>query len=159
MTRHTQQYGQDCLVCHDGVDRLHAFNHQAVFALDGKHASLQCADCHKNGQFRGTSARCDNCHKEPGLHAGFFGTRCEYCHTSSAWRPAPLRAHTFPLDHGGKGEVTCKTCHPATYGAYRCDTCHEHAVESTARSHARLNLTPTELAQCTQCHLDGKVKK
>jgi hypothetical protein len=159
MTKHIQQYGQDCLVCHDGVDRLHGFDHQVVFPLDGKHGGLQCTDCHKNNQFRGTPARCDGCHKEPALHAGFFGTRCDYCHTSSAWRPAPLKAHTFPLDHGGKGEVSCKTCHATTYAQNRCDTCHEHDAEPTARSHARLNLSPAELAQCTQCHLDGKVKK
>lgn len=159
MTRHIQQYGRDCLLCHDGIDRLHDFDHQQVFALTGKHAGLQCTDCHKNNQYRNTPARCDGCHKEPALHAGFFGTRCDYCHSNRGWRPAPLQAHTFPLDHGGKGEVDCKTCHAASYGQNRCDSCHEHAADVTVRSHARLNLSPAELARCTACHLDGKVKR
>jgi hypothetical protein len=157
--KHTQQYGQDCLVCHDGADRLHGFNHQKVFALTGKHAAIQCTDCHQNNQYRGTSPRCAACHKEPDIHAGFFGQRCDYCHTSQAWRPALFKSHTFPLDHGGKGEVDCKTCHPASYATNRCDTCHEHAADATARSHANLNLSPAELANCLKCHLDGKVKK
>ncbi len=159
MAKHTQQYGKDCLLCHDGVDRLHHFDHQQVFALTGKHAGLQCTDCHKNNQYRNTPARCDSCHKEPTLHAGFFGTRCDYCHSNRGWRPAPLQAHTFPLDHGGKGEVSCTTCHLASYGQNRCDTCHEHAADVTARSHASLNLAPAELDRCVQCHLDGKVKR
>ncbi len=160
MDKHVQQYGTQCLVCHDGVDRLHGFDHMVVFPLDGKHANLQCADCHKNNQFRGTDAKCVACHEEPAIHAGFFGTRCEYCHTDQAWRPAPLREHTFPLDHGGNGsEVACKTCHPSTYSEYPCEACHEHAPDKIAQSHASLNLPPDQLADCLHCHLDGKVKK
>jgi len=160
MNNHIKQYGTDCLVCHDGVDRLHGFDHQVVFPLNGKHADVKCADCHQNNQFRGTSPSCATCHKEPAIHAGFFGTRCDYCHTSQAWRPAPLRAHTFPLDHGGNGkEIACQTCHPATYSQYPCEACHEHAPETIAKSHASLNLPPDQLANCLHCHLDGKVTK
>jgi hypothetical protein len=158
MQKHVQLYGSDCLACHDGVDRLHGFDHQVVFPLKDKH-NLQCDSCHKNKQFRGTSPSCAACHQEPAIHAGFFGQRCDYCHTLQGWRPALFKSHTFPLDHGGKGEVDCKTCHTTSYAANRCDTCHEHAADLTARSHAKLNLTPVELANCIQCHLDGKVKK
>ena len=155
MQKHTSLYGGGCLTCHDGVDRLHGFTHQAVFPLEGKH-NLACERCHANQQFHGTSPRCASCHQEPAIHTGYFGARCDYCHTNQAWRPALLRAHTFPLDHGGKGEVTCQTCHPASYAANRCDTCHEHAADTIARSHARLNLSPEKLASCLDCHLDGK---
>ena len=103
--------------------------------------------------------QCAACHQEPAIHAGFFGTRCDYCHTIQGWRPAPLHAHTFPLDHGGKGEVACQTCHPTAYAAYRCDTCHEHAWDSMVQSHAPLHLSATDLADCIHCHLDGKVKQ
>jgi hypothetical protein len=165
---HIQQYGTACLACHDGVDRLHAFNHQVTFPLTGKHASLTCAGCHKNGSYRGASPQCAGCHQEPDLHAGFFGTRCDYCHTDQAWRPAPLHAHTFPLDHGGSpkassgtpgagSEVACQTCHPARYAAYTCDSC--HAPADMPGRHASLKLSATELANCIHCHLNGMVQR
>ncbi len=159
MQQHLADFGPACIACHDGVDRLHGFTHQAVFPLNGAHASLQCADCHANGRFRNTPITCVGCHQEPPIHAGFFGQKCEYCHTTTAWHPALLIEHTFPLDHGGKGEVACATCHTDKYTAYTCYSCHDHQPQEITASHAKLNLSPERLAACTDCHLNGQVNR
>ena len=111
MAAHEQQFGSDCLACHDGVDRMHNFDHTQFFALDGHHAEIECVACHTNQQFAGTPSACASCHEEPSIHAGVFGVQCENCHSTTAWAPASLKFHTFPLDHGGEGMIACQTCH------------------------------------------------
>ena len=157
---HMQTFGKNCLGCHDGVDRMSNFDHAKFFLLDGKHAALACTVCHAGQQFVGTKGQCNACHKEPLIHAGFFGLKCEYCHTSDAWRPALLHLHNFPLDHGGKGEVDCKVCHTGSYAQNTCYSCHDHQVEAIRTSHAKVSLPKdVTLEQCTACHLNGKVNK
>ncbi len=166
MTQHLQKYGPDCLQCHDGKDRMMPFNHANFFVLDGKHAQLDCAQCHANQKFKGTPTACASCHQEPKVHAGFFGLNCQDCHTSDAWRPAPLRVHTFPLDHGGKGEVACQTCHPNSYTEYTCYTCHtgsasqvDHPQDEIKASHTRAGIALADLPKCDACHALGTVDK
>ncbi len=159
MQQHLAMFGPQCMTCHDGVDRLHGFTHQAAFPLTGAHASLQCDACHTNRHFRNTPVACASCHQEPQIHAGFFGQRCDYCHTTTAWQPALLIEHTFPLDHGGQGEVPCASCHSGKYTDYTCYACHAHQPQEITTSHAPLNLTPERLAVCTDCHLNGKVNR
>jgi hypothetical protein len=160
MAKHIEQYGPACLACHDGKDRLHGFSHEVNFPLTGKHASLTCVECHKDGQFRNTPATCAGCHKESTLHTGVFGQRCDYCHSTRAWQPAPLQSHTFPLAHGAKQESDCKTCHTSGgYQQYTCYTCHDHTSQGIASSHAKLDLTPEKLTACADCHKNGKINQ
>jgi hypothetical protein len=159
MPQHQTQFGSDCITCHDGVDRMHGFDHQALFPLEGRHAELTCETCHAEKRFRGTPALCADCHSEPDIHAGSFGLRCQYCHTSDAWQPALLRLHTFPLDHGGKGELDCQTCHGETYPQISCSLCHEHDEKVVASQHASLKLSTQQLADCLACHADGQTHR
>ncbi len=156
MAGHTEKYGPACQDCHDGVDRMRNFDHARLFPLDGRHAEIGCQDCHAGFKFRGTPRACVECHAEPQIHAGFFGLKCESCHTTQAWTPAFLRFHNFPLDHGSQGQVSCQTCHPSNYVEYTCYGCHEHQPDPMATQHARLDLTPAELLACARCHPDGK---
>lgn len=158
MTDHTQQFGPKCLVCHDGVDRLSNFQHASFFPLEGKHASLQCVDCHANQAFRGTPSECSQCHQEPEIHAGVFGLKCYYCHTSEAWSPASLLQHGFPLNHGlidGSALSRCDTCHATNYIDYTCYNCHDHQVEEITQSHLTAGITEQDLPACAKCHPDG----
>ena len=160
LTVHMKTFGNNCLDCHDGADRMGNFKHNDIFVLDGKHAALVCGQCHADQKYAGTPRQCLACHKEPDIHKGFFGLKCEYCHTTDAWRPALLHQHNFPLDHGGKGEVDCKTCHTASYAQYTCYGCHDHQAAPIQTSHARVSMPKdVVLDQCAACHLDGKVKK
>jgi hypothetical protein len=155
MREHQEQFGAACLDCHDGVDRLSNFDHAQVFPLDGAHAEIDCADCHKEKVFRGTPQECSGCHAEPEIHAGVFGLQCQFCHTTQAWTPAKLQQHGFPLDHAGQGEVNCTTCHPGTYVEYTCYGCHEHQPEQIQEKHLEVGVTLEELPACVQCHPNG----
>ena len=158
MTEHVGQFTAQCLVCHDGVDRLSNFQHANFFPLDGKHAALQCADCHANKVFRGTPSECSQCHPEPQIHAGVFGLKCNYCHTSSAWSPASLQEHGFPLNHGLKDMTTqpqCDTCHGTNYVEYTCYNCHDHQLDEITKSHLAAGISQGDIPNCARCHPDG----
>lgn len=155
---HIQQFGAECMVCHDGVDRLSNFQHANFFPLDGLHASIQCTDCHFNQVYRGTPTECWQCHPEPEIHAGIFGLKCDYCHDASVWSPASLRQHVFPLLHGEESQQTqlqCDTCHGNNYVDYTCFNCHDHQAAEIEKSHREAGITAQELPACAKCHPDG----
>jgi hypothetical protein len=158
MTEHQDLFGTDCLVCHDGVDRLGNFSHNAIFPLDGKHAEIQCDDCHANKVFRNTPVNCVDCHPEPELHAGLFGVECNLCHGTEDWSPAQLKNHNFPLDHGLTPPGTlskCDVCHPTSYIEYTCYTCHEHQVDEIRLKHLEEGINEQDLPKCVECHPTG----
>jgi hypothetical protein len=155
MQSHQEQFGRDCLGCHDGVDRMANFDHASVFLLDGAHIALQCRDCHSD-DFIGTSSACVSCHAEPEIHAGFFGLECQNCHTTQAWSPALLKSHAFPLDHGSAAPLSCQTCHPARYTEYTCYRCHEHQPAEILEEHLDEGISQAELPDCTRCHPTGR---
>ena len=160
MTDHLQQFGSDCMVCHDGVDRLSNFDHANFFPLDGKHESIQCADCHIDNVFRGTPTECWQCHEEPEIHAGVFGLKCSYCHGTEAWSPANLQHHSFPINHGLEEQnlqLQCDTCHGANYIDYTCYQCHEHQPDEILKKHLEEGITEEQLPACVDCHPAGSV--
>ncbi|TLN00223.1 hypothetical protein FDZ74_16870, partial [bacterium] len=120
MSQHEATFGSDCTACHDGVDRMVNFDHASVFPLQGRHAALECLDCHQAQNFSAAQAACASCHQEPEIHAGYFGLNCQDCHTSEAWQPARLIEHAFPIDHGAQADTTCFTCHSDRYTTYTC---------------------------------------
>ena len=155
---HSERFGGECLVCHDGVDRMRDFDHAAVFVREGKHGELTCEDCHTEGVFAGMSGDCASCHEEPDIHAGHFGTDCVRCHVSEGWSPAQLTQHTFMLDHGDEGQLECTSCHVANYTTYACDTCHADGDMQTAHITENVIESSESLAagQCSECHPTGE---
>lgn len=155
MDQHVAQFGYGCLDCHDGIDRMSDFDHAQVFLLDGAHSSVECVSCHLDYQFAGISSECVDCHAEPEIHLGFFGVSCQNCHSTTAWVPASLRFHDFPLDHGGEGQVPCETCHDQTYLEYTCYGCHEHEPADIQEEHLEEGISIGELKDCVECHPSG----
>jgi hypothetical protein len=155
MQKHLDTYGEACITCHDGVDRLAKFDHAQTYPLQGKHADAKCEDCHPKKQFANTPTLCLACHEDPAIHAGFMGTACEYCHTAAAWKPALLRKHIFQLDHGSPQPVACTVCHPKTYQEYTCFGCHDHQLPAITQSHTRAGISATDLPTCIRCHPTG----
>jgi len=153
---HTAQFGADCMTCHDGTGNVANFDHALVWPLEGRHAAIECTDCHINRVFKDTSSECAACHEEPAIHAGVFGLDCGNCHTAVAWQPAELTYHSFPLDHGEQGEIACETCHTATYTQYTCYGCHEHDQAETEREHLEEGISQQEMADCVACHPTGR---
>ncbi len=71
------------------------FNHNAVFPLQGIHATVSCTSCHRSNVYKGTGRECVSCHqadynatKNPNHAAAGFSTACETCHRPGGpqWR-------------------------------------------------------------------------
>jgi hypothetical protein len=109
---HENRFGQNCTSCHSEASfhqilNRSAFNHTATgFPLRGKHASVTCTSCHKNGY---TAAiphdRCADCHED--YHRRQFVTEngvtdCLQCHDENGFSPTlfTIERHNsspFPL--------------------------------------------------------------
>jgi hypothetical protein len=127
---HMGRFGTHCAECHSTNAWQGArFDHdRAAFKLTGKHPTVDCQACHKNGVYKGTPQACSACHAEPQVHKGKFGTGCAQCHTTSTWTGATFK-HRFPINHGrrrNQGANTCATCHkdPDNMQVYTCSDCH-----------------------------------
>jgi hypothetical protein len=156
MQEHSELFGLNCTDCHDGIDKMQNFDHQTVFVLDGAHFELESIACHENQRFTKTPIECSACHAEHEIHAGSFGLNCANCHSTEAWQPAVLKAHTFPLDHGEEGEIDCITCHVDTYTQYTCESCHDSQEREFIEEHEEENIPREELMNCVTCHEDGE---
>ena len=108
------------------------FNHDLEgWPLGGKHAAIECKDCHKLRDhqglqtFLGADKLCGSCHKKDSPHQFSASDRkellvCERCHGESVWKPAKS---TMQFDHNDKrdaampllgphADVSCAKCHP-----------------------------------------------
>ncbi|HEX7829574.1 MAG TPA: hypothetical protein VF787_07950 [Thermoanaerobaculia bacterium] len=183
---HRGAFKQDCAACHDENGFKGApFDHaaQTQFALDGKHRRLACVACHpRAGDFRGLSAQCSSCHKDP--HKSQLGTACEKCHTTDSFRIARHEHRRFPEFFGGQhAALRCEQCHrgPLAERVYQnlsteCGSCHRdvhqgqfprctncHSVDAAEFApvlfdHDKTNFALTgkhKSASCRQCHASG----
>jgi len=145
---HKGVFKEDCASCHKETGFPGApFDHakKARFLLDGRHAELRCAACHKGAapaasvplarrtvDFRGAAPSCVTCHKD--VHKGQLGTSCQTCHTSRSFKLTVFRHPRFPEFFAGAHQaVACEKCHgrePSGARAYKgvpltCATCHK----------------------------------
>lgn len=164
MARHVDEYGDDCLACHDGRDRFSrgAFDHGAVrFPLTGAHRRAACVACHRGtrtlADFRAAPTTCVECHRDDDEHRGGFGADCGACHSTDGWEGARFE-HDFPLDHGGEGPIACATCHEerGSWKSYTCYGCHEHSPARVRAKHAEEGIGGAELDDCVRCHATGR---
>lgn len=151
-----------CQTCHTTlVWKPSTFSHNNTkFPLTGSHRSVQCVDCHTNGQFAGLSSACFTCHQSdynkttsPNHVTGLLNHQCESCHTTTAWQPSTF-SHTatkFPLT--GKHLATpCEACH--TNGNYQlvytnCTQCHTADFQGASNpNHVAGNFSQN----CATCH-------
>ncbi len=124
---HRGAFKPDCSACHTESKFGGApFDHKTTaFPLDGKHAPLSCASCHKQAsatgarvalprpvEFKGLSTACSSCHADP--HKNELGTRCEPCHTSASFKVTQFNHPRSPDFFGGQhAGVACAACHIA----------------------------------------------
>ncbi len=145
-----------------------AFDHAKTgFALKGKHAPLDCAQCHTDkliadaavrasrakepgrATFLGLSAKCSTCHFDE--HRGQLGNDCAKCHNESAWKPAPGFNHArtdFALQ-GKHTSVECLKCHARVADA---DAHKGSKLAPKAADFARFK--PVTHGSCADCHKD-----
>ena len=158
-----------CDACHRPTDTTWqgaVFNHSSVFALVGLHATQPCANCHKNGVYRGTPRDCVGCHlaryqstTNPNHAAAGFPTTCETCHraTDTAWNQGQFAHTAFPITSGRHVGLTCATCHttPNVFAAFSCLTgCHSRAT--TDSHHSGRAGYRYDSAACYSCHPNGR---
>ena len=99
-----------CDTCHGFDSWLSTkFDHSTTkFLLTGAHGSVQCEQCHKNGQIAGgITTTCASCHlvdfmntKDPNHQTTGFPQDCSVCHTTAGWQGATFNHNTatkFPL--------------------------------------------------------------
>jgi hypothetical protein len=166
---HKGSFTQTCETCHTTVGwhsvRMSsaAFDHSRTdFPLEGKHASVGCAQCHAGGDFKKPVAHalCMDCHK-PDPHQGQFrerpgGVECAPCHTVESFKTTTygIKEHAaskYPL-LGKHAEVECGQCHKPSGTATkfkiafaRCMDCHvdEHRGQFAAAPYRN---------RCEECH-------
>jgi hypothetical protein len=153
-------FPKDCSICHSSSTWLNAtFNHSNTrFPLTGFHVTLQCSDCHSNGQYSTLPITCISCHQAnynsaPSHSSLGYPTDCTICHNATAWTPASFNHGTtsFPLT-GAHTSVACNSCH--LNGVFAgtptdCYSCHSALYTSTTNpSHVALAFPH----DCSQCH-------
>ncbi|HVO61174.1 MAG TPA: hypothetical protein VMT53_09565 [Terriglobales bacterium] len=153
---------QTCQECHTTTAWQPAnFDHNLVgFPLTGAHASLQCNQCHMNGNFNLTVKTCVSCHlkdyqntNNPNHAQQGFSQTCETCHNTAAWIPAQFdhSKSGFPLT-GAHAKTPCASCH--VNNNYHltdtaCMSCHLKDFQSTTDpNHVQAKFPQT----CQQCH-------
>jgi hypothetical protein len=156
------QFPQTCDSCHTTVSWLGAtFNHASTgFALTGAHSTLQCSQCHVNGNYRLTSSACVTCHLKdfqgttnPNHVAGGFPQTCNTCHNTTSWAGATFNHNNtpFPLT-GAHTTVPCASCHinnNYTTLPTACYGCHQKDYQSTTNPNHAAAGFPTS---CQTCH-------
>lgn len=126
---------------------MNGFDHSLTgWDLQGKHAAIECKDCHKktNQQglrtFMGEDKLCGSCHKDDQPHG--FDRRemlsCERCHGESVWKPPKSN---MQFDHNKKSDAAMPL--EGSHDAVSCAKCHPKAL---------FNLKPSDPDFCGNCH-------
>jgi len=154
-----------CDSCHRPTDSSWAsgsgFNHNAVFALVGLHATQQCTACHVNNVYRGTARDCAGCHlplyqqtRSPAHAPAGFPTTCDSCHraTDTRWTGITFNHSQYFALQGVHATQTCAACH--VNNVYRgtardCAGCHLPLYNNSRNpSHVAAGFPTT----CDTCH-------
>ena len=167
---HENRFGQNCSKCHSEasfhqIKNTGNFNHSSTgFPLKGRHASVSCTDCHRNGYTATLKhSRCTDCHSDyhrKQFVSGSSAPDCSECHTEQGFSPAlfTIRQHNsspFVLD-GAHLATPCFDCHrKADRWEFRqigitCSDCHEDIHAAVLES----KYYPDK--QCTVCHKDSR---
>ena len=179
---HGNQFaGRACSDCHDSEswERAPGFDHdQARYRLTGRHAAVECAECHRAppanvasvapraGQPPRAAAvspryrpvrfdACSACHVDP--HEGAMQGRCESCHTTAGWQSVDRAGMERRFDHertgfelmGSHAQLTCASCHDARTVSGLAGIRIQYVRGTAARAY------PSPVTgKCVSCHLD-----
>ncbi len=146
--------GSDCSNCHNEQGFQPSLfsleqHQQSRFLLEGKHASLECAQCHKpagpDARYALGTTTCQSCHEDP--HAGEFSAepynnRCETCHTQAAFHPSK-----FTLSEHQSSRFVLTGAHLATV----CVDCHRPVTDSASVAARQYHF---QALNCSACHMD-----
>src|SRR5271165_2019950 len=81
---HTEHKGREADIVQ--LNRAQFDHRLTEFPLEGAHAALECASCHKAREpWRKASPNCLSCHKADDVHHEQFKQACGECHSSMTW--------------------------------------------------------------------------
>lgn len=149
--KHKATLGTDCARCHTERDWKEPakFNHaKTAFPLLGKHAAVQCKDCHKSDLFKEAPKACVACHRKDDRHKGSLGESCEQCHNERDWKRTSFdhSKTSFPL-LGGHQKAECGACHKTTN--------YKETPKDCYACHARDDKHQGQQGKvCAQCHTE-----
>jgi hypothetical protein len=180
--KHKETLGTKCESCHTEKSWKEAnkFDHDlSSFPLKGKHAKVECKDCHKSALYKEAPKDCVGCHKKDDKHKDNLGPKCESCHSEQDWKNTQGRfdhARTkFPLRNGhAKPSLQCNACHKdlqsfrntplACFSCHKkddkhqaqlgekCDSCHnDKAWKGTSFDHGQSRFPLTGSHVVTDC--------
>jgi len=152
--KHKGTLGDKCGSCHTERDWKEpgGFDHDKTkFPLLGKHAKVECKDCHKSTMFKEAPSTCIGCHKKDDKHEATLGESCADCHTERDWKASKFDHDRtkFKLRGGHSApKVKCEACHK-DQKSYRktptdCYSCHKKDDKHEGQQGQR----------CDQCHVD-----
>jgi hypothetical protein len=164
---HEQTVGRDCERCHTqstwlikNVTQVHL---QIGFPLLGRHAQIDCYQCHKSPsllRFDPIKTVCYDCHvnnylatTNPSHVASNYPKDCSSCHNQSSWLTAIFNhnATGFPLT-GTHNAVICALCHKNGYTGgtpTTCVACHLDKFNATTNPNHIVAKFSTD---CQTCH-------
>src|ERR1700730_3703422 len=142
---HNEHKGRDADITQ--LDQAQFDHSLTQLPLEGAHASLDCAACHKRGEpWRKATPSCVGCHKPDDVHRGQFTQSCGDCHSSLSWTGGKFDHDKteFRLN-GAHLPLTCDSCHVG--GRYKmtpksCIGC--HATDDEHRG--------SRGEDCAKCH-------
>ncbi len=158
--KHKESLGKNCGSCHTERDwkEKAKFDHDKTdFPLLGKHARVECKDCHKSVMFKEAPKDCYGCHKKDDKHERSLGEKCADCHTEK-----DLKNTTGRFDHDktrfqlrnahAEKNVKCTACH-RDLRSFRptpldCYSCHKKDDKHEGQ----------EGTKCESCHNDKSWK-
>ncbi len=149
--QHNGQFGTNCTKCHNNESWTSfssgiGFNHDETrFPLKGKHVSVACDKCHKNGDFsqKIKFTNCSDCHID--YHDGELKlasetvTDCKRCHSVEY----AFTYSSFSIKDHEKSKFPLKDAHVAT----PCFSCHKTTKDK--RWNFKFNTQ-----KCVECHVD-----
>jgi hypothetical protein len=149
---HKGKFEQACKSCHSTSDWKNVntinFDHSKTrYPLQGKHASLNCEQCHNVGKSK-TDLKfefCVDCHSD--FHKGQFAKReskgeCGECHTVNGFSPS-----LYTIDMHSKSDYPLEDSHLAV----PCFLCHG---ERSNESIFKMTKFKFESTRCIVCHKD-----
>ena len=133
--QHKGEYGRDCKQCHQTQEwKQSTFDHAETsgFALQGRHAEIECNSCHQGSLIDTPLAReCTSCHLADDVHQGSNGSDCSACHNSQLWSESSFdhEADTEFSLKGAHKDLNCQACHAGVGPELKLDTkcfsCHQ----------------------------------
>lgn len=139
-----------------GRDSIRFSHAKTQFPLKGRHATVDCRECHSTLIFAEAKSDCISCHQD--MHQQTVGTDCARCHTPANWLvdniPELHLSNGFPLT-GVHTAVSCEQCHTAastlqfTRIGNDCISCHiKDFNASTSPDHKHAGFS----TDCIECH-------